>query len=137
MVKIQVPLTWKFRVDRYRLIATKCSTCGRVAYPASQVCRYCGSDKVEKIELINEKARLLTWTVIYSVMEGFEEKRPLIIGLLETINSGAKIMAPLTDVLPEELKAGMLMEPVLRRISDEEHNVIEYGISYRPVIKNE
>ncbi|MEL9908378.1 MAG: Zn-ribbon domain-containing OB-fold protein [Desulfurococcus sp.] len=135
-MKISIPPSWRTRLDRYRLKASKCRDCGRVAYPASSICRFCGSRNIEYIELINEEARLITWTIIYSAMEGFEEKRPLMIGILETINSKARIMAPLTDVLPEELKPGMLMEPVLRRISeDSEAGLIHYGISYRPVLK--
>jgi len=93
---------------------------------------------VEQIKLVNEKARLITWTVIYSAMEGFEERRPVVIGIVETLNSRAKIMAPLTDVLPDELKIGMLMEPVIRRIREEgDAGLIYYGIAYRPALVNE
>lgn len=135
-MKISIPPSWRTRIDKYRLIATKCKKCGRTAYPPSAMCRYCGSSEIEKIELIDEKARLLTWTIIYNVMDGFEERKPLILGILETMNSGTRIMAPLVDVLSEELKAGMVMEPVLRRIRDEDENgLIHYGIAYRPVLK--
>ena len=135
-MKLSIPPSWRARINRYRLVATKCKECGRVAYPPSTICRYCGSRNVESVELINEKARLLTWTVIYSAMEGFEERRPVIIGILETVNTKAKVLAPLTDVLPEELHAGMLMEPVLRRIWEEgEHGLVHYGVAFRPVLK--
>lgn len=93
---------------------------------------------MEQIKLVNEKAHLITWTVIYSAMEGFEERRPVVIGIVETLNSRAKIMAPLTDVLPDELKIGMLMEPVIRRIREEgDAGLIYYGIAYRPALVNE
>ncbi|ADV65100.1 Zn-ribbon domain-containing OB-fold protein [Desulfurococcus mucosus] len=135
-MKIAIPPSWRTRIDRYRLKASRCKDCGRTGYPASSICRFCGSRNIEYVELVNEKARLLTWTVIYSAMEGFEEKRPVIIGVLETVESKARITAPLTDVLPEELKPGIEMEPVLRRISeDNEAGLIHYGISYRPVLK--
>jgi uncharacterized OB-fold protein len=135
-VKISIPPSWRNRVARYRLTATKCRDCGRTLYPPSEVCRVCGSRNVEKVELINERAKLVTWTIIYSAMDGFEDKRPVILGVLETLESKARILAPLTDVLPEELKAGLLMEPVLRRISEEgETGLIHYGIAYRPLVK--
>lgn len=135
-MKISIPPSWRTRVHRYRLVATACKECGRVAYPASSICRYCGSKNVEHIELIDEIARLITWTVIYNVMDGFEDRRPIILGILETTNKKVKILAPLTDVLPGELKVGMLMEPVLRRIRDEgEHGLIHYGVAFRPVLK--
>lgn len=134
-MKILIPPSWRTRIDRYRLKATKCKKCGRVAYPRSRVCRFCGSQDVEEIELINEKAKLLTWTIIYNTMDGFEERKPLIVGIVETVESKARLTAIITDVLPEELTKGMLLEPVLRRITDEEANLIHYGISYRPVLK--
>ena len=138
MVRITIPPYWRTRLYRYKLIATKCRKCGRSAYPPSNLCRHCGSKEVEQVELINEKARLLTWTLIYNAMEGFEDRRPLLLGVVETIETGVRIMAPLTDVLPEELKPGMLMESVLRRVREEcEAGLIYYGIAYRPVLKVE
>ncbi|MEM4718278.1 MAG: Zn-ribbon domain-containing OB-fold protein [Desulfurococcaceae archaeon] len=135
-MRIVIPSSWRTRIHRYRLIATKCMNCHRTMYPPSSMCRYCGSNQVEEIELINEKAKLLTWTIIYSVMDGFENKKPVILGILETLESKARILAPLTDILKEELEPGIIMEPVLRRINEEgEHGLIYYGIAYRPVIK--
>lgn len=135
-MKISIPPSWRTRQHRYRLQAVKCNSCGRVLYPPSNICRVCGSRSIETVELLEEKARLLTWTIIYNAMDGFEERKPVILGVLETLSSRARIMAPITDILPEELKIGMIMEPVLRRINEEsEHGLIYYGISYRPVLK--
>jgi len=134
-VRISIPPSWRTRVHRYRLIATRCKKCGVTLYPPSSICRHCGSREVDQVELISEKARLITWTVIYSVMEGFEKQKPLIIGIVETTESKAKILAPLTDVLPSELKPGMIMEPVIRRIREEgEAGLIHYGVAFRPVL---
>lgn len=136
MVRITIPPSWRTRSYKYRLVATKCKDCRRVVYPPSFICRYCGSRNIEYLELIDEKARLVTWTTIYSAMEGFEDRRPVLLGILETVNTKVKILAQLTDVLPEELKVGMLMEPVLRRVKEEgDHGLIYYGISFRPALK--
>lgn len=132
----RIPPLWRTRIERYRLKATRCRDCGRVGYPASSTCRFCGSENIEYVELINEKARLVTWTVIYSTMDGFEEKKPVVIGIVETINSKARITAPLTDILLDELKPGLLLEPVLRRISEGGNaGLIHYGVSMRPALK--
>lgn len=136
MVRIIIPPSWRTRLHRYKLVATKCKSCHRTMYPPSSICRYCGSREVEEIELINEKAKLLTWTIIYNVMDGFENKKPVILGILETLESKARILAPLTDILQEELEPGMIMEPVLRRTNEEgEDGLIYYGIAFRPLIK--
>ncbi len=131
-----VPRAWRERKKYYRLEAARCLSCGRVNYPPGPVCRYCGSDKLEKIELIDEKARLITWTVIHVPVEGYEEHRPLIIGIVETLDTKARLLTRIVDAEPSELSRGMILEPVLRRIrEDGEAGLIHYAITYRPPIK--
>lgn len=135
-MRFSIPRFWREKLSRYRLKAVKCNKCGKVNYPPSSVCRYCGSKELEEIYLDRELARLITWTAIYTVPTGFEDKKPRIIGIVETTKTHVKILAPITDVLPEELKEGILLEPVLRRINqDGEAGLIHYAIAYRPVIK--
>jgi len=134
-MRFSIPRFWRERESRYRLKASRCKSCGRVNYPPSTICRYCGSSSVESIYLDREKARLITWTVIHTAPSGFEGRRPIIIGIVETLESKAKILAPLTDVLPNELKPGLILEPVLRRVSEDgESGLIHYAISFRPVV---
>jgi len=135
-MRFSIPRYWREIESRYRLKAVKCKSCGLVNYPPSRVCRYCGSRDLEDIYLANEKAKLVTWTIIYTAPYGFEERRPLIIGIVETLETRAKILAPITDVLPEELRKDMIVEPVLRRINeDQDAGLIHYGIAYRPALK--
>jgi len=135
-MRFSIPRFWREIPSRYRLKATRCLDCGKINYPPSNVCRYCGSRNVEEYELNHEKAKLLTWTKIHIVPNGFEERKPLIIGIVETIETKTRILVPITDVLENELHEGMLLEPVLRRISeDSESGIIHYAIAYRPVLK--
>ncbi len=135
-MRFSIPRYWREKESRYRLKATRCKKCGRVNYPPSKICRYCGSNDTETTYLNNEKAKLITWTIIYTAPYGFEERKPLIIGIVETLETKTRILAPITDVLPEELKKDMLLEPVLRRINeDREAGIIHYGIAFRPVLK--
>lgn len=135
-MRSSIPRFWREIGARYRLRATKCSDCNRVNYPPSRVCRYCGSKNVAEIYLDRERAKLLTWTVIYVTPSGFEERRPLIIGIVETLETKAKILTQITDVLPEELRRELVVEPVLRRVNEDgEFGLIHYAIAYRPAIK--
>lgn len=128
-----LPRAWREKSGHYSLRATKCLDCGRTLYPASSVCRACGSKRVTAVNLVDEDAILLSWTTIYNPPSGFSHQKPLLFGLLETVNSRVKLIARLTDVLPEELRENMVMEPVLRRISEAgEYGIINYGIAYRP-----
>ncbi len=134
-MRFSIPRYWRERHSHYRLYAKKCPKCGRVNYPPSNICRYCGSTELEDYYLDSEKAKIISWTIIYPAPEGFEEQRPRIIALLETLETKTHIIAPLTDILPEEIKEGLIVEPVLRRIKeDREAGLIHYAIAYRPVI---
>ncbi len=135
-MKFSIPRYWRERHSHYRLKAVKCLKCGRINYPPSIICRFCGSRELEEVYLDNEYAKLITWTIIHTVPEGFEDKKPRIIGIVETLETHTRILAPLTDILPEELKEGLILEPVLRRINEDgEAGLIHYSIAYRPVIK--
>ncbi len=125
---------WREKHAHYRLKAVKCRKCGKISYPPSTVCRYCGSKELEEIELM-EPGKVLTWTVIYSAPEGYEEYKPIIIAIVELVNSKVKILTQLTDIEPNEVKDGMLVEPVLRRVSEDgESGLIYYGIKFRPML---
>lgn len=120
------------------LKATKCNDCGKTLYPASNICRACGSRNIKYIDLVEEDAKLLSWTTIYYPPSGFSHHKPLLIGLLETTKSNVRLIARLTDVFPDELKENMVMEPVLRRISEAgEYGIIHYGIAYRPKLSSQ
>lgn len=135
-MRFSLPRYWRERESRYRLKASRCRKCSKVNYPPSKICRYCGSDDTETIYLDKEKTRLLTWTIIYVAPYGFEERKPLILGIVETLETKTKILVPITDVLIDELRKDMILEPVLRRINeDQEAGLIYYGIAYRPVLK--
>ncbi len=133
-MRYSIPRFWREIKSHYRLVGTKCRKCGRISYPSSTTCRYCGSRDVEEIELW-ERGRVVTWTIIYSAPEGFNEYKPLVIAIVELLESKVKILTRLTDVDPEEIREGMIVEPVLRRISEDgETGIIHYGVVFRPPI---
>ncbi|MCD6489032.1 MAG: Zn-ribbon domain-containing OB-fold protein [Desulfurococcales archaeon] len=134
-MKYSIARYWRERHSHYRLKAVRCLDCNRVNYPPSTICRYCGSKNLEEIELF-EQARLLTWSVIHAATEGFEDYKPIIIAIVELVDSKVKILTQLTDIDLDEIKPGMLLEPVLRRVSeDDATGIIQYAIKYRPVLK--
>lgn len=134
-VKLSIARFWREKESHYRLKAVKCRSCGRISYPPGSVCRYCGSKDLEEIELM-EPGRVLTWAVIHTAPEGFDEYKPIIIAMVELVNSKVRVLTQLTDIDPDEIKPGMLVEPVLRRIvEDGESGLIYYGIKFRPMLE--
>ena len=133
-MKLSIPRFWREKAAHYRLIGTRCKSCGRISYPPKPVCPYCGSRETEEAELPG-RGRVLSYTVIYTVPDGFRKYAPLVLGLIE-LENGVRIVASLTDVLPEEVRTGMEVEAVLRRVQEDgEHGVIYYGVKFRPAME--
>ena len=134
MNKISPPRIWRYKTSRYRIEASKCNKCGALHYPPRIVCNKCGSRELSRISL-NEEGKVITYTLIYTVPEGFRDQAPIPLAIIE-LKSGLKILAPLTDIDPNEVKPGMVVEPTLRRLTDDvEGGLIKYGFKFRPLIK--
>jgi len=130
-MRISPARIWRERGARYRIEGIRCRDCNAVMYPPKAACPLCGSRNIERIEL-SKRGKLITWTVEYVVPEGYRACAPLIVGLIE-LESGARILAPLTDVEPDELRPGMEVEAVLRKVvEDGDTGLIVYAIKFVP-----
>lgn len=123
------PVVWRRREARYKLVGSKCDSCERVYYPPLKVCPSCG-EEMKSVELPRE-GRLISYSVVYAASKGARDRSPVVLGLIEL--GPARIVAEITDVLPEELRPGMEVEAVFRRLDvDGEEGIIAYGIKFRP-----
>ena len=124
---------WRTRIPRYRLVGRECLDCGRRHYPPRPRCPYCGSPRLRDVEL-PRTGTVETYTVIYTVMEGFRDRAPYIVALVR-LDDGNRVLAPLVEVEPGEARTGMRVEAVMRRIRvDGDHGLIAYGVSFRPAL---
>jgi uncharacterized OB-fold protein len=124
---------WRAKKFRYRLEVLRCASCGTVNMTPRKVCRRCRSTSLVP-ERLPESARLVAFTEVKSTTDIHDETAPYLVGLLE-FEDGTRIVAQLTDVDYEELRPGMEMEAVVRKIAQEgESGIIVYGFKFRPVI---
>ena len=131
-MKVSPARLWRERIYHYRLVGTMCKKCGKKYFPPKVVCPFCGNRELEKVKL-PERGKVITYTVLHVVPRGFRENAPLIIAIIE-LEDGTKVLAPLTDVKPEEVSVGMHVEATLRRIFDEsEEGLIAYAVKFRPI----
>ncbi|RLG76849.1 MAG: transcriptional regulator [Thermoprotei archaeon] len=130
-MRISPARIWRERGARYRLEAVRCRKCGHVYYPPKKVCPACRSREMEKV-VLPPKGKLLAWSIEYTVPEGYRKYAPIVLGLVE-LQGGVRVLAPIVDVRPEELRKGMMVEAVLRRVyEDGDEGVIVYGIKFVP-----
>jgi len=130
-VRLSPAMLWRTRVPRYRLVGRVCKSCGRRHYPPRPVCPYCGSRDLEDAPL-PRRGIVETYTVIHTVMEGFRDRAPYVIGVVR-LEDGTRVLAPIVDVEPDKVKTGMEVEATLRRIRvDGPTGLIGYGAAFRP-----
>ncbi len=78
--------------------------------------------------------RLMSFTVVRQAPIGFEETAPYIVGVVE-FDDGTRLVTQLTDCDPDELRVGMEVEAVVRKITQDGHSgLIIYGYKFRPRI---
>jgi uncharacterized protein len=94
--------------DEIAIIAYKCKKCGKLHYPYHDRCLECKSREFEKIKP-QGNARLLTYTTIFNLPWGFDQ-RFLVIGVVEFENK-IKAMGQINSDSVEQLKLGMKMKP--------------------------
>lgn len=134
MMYMSVPRYWAERIQRYRLIGSRCLKCGKIYYPPRLRC-LCGSREFKEYQL-PRRGKLISFTTIRSAPEEYKEFEPYSVGLIE-LEDGTKIIAQLTDVDADELKVGMEVEAVFRKIMEYgERGIILYGIKFRPALSH-
>lgn len=91
------------------ITAYKCKKCGKLHYPYHDRCLECRGRDFEKVKP-QGKARLLTFTSIFNLPWGFDQ-RYLILGVAEFENK-VKAMGQIKVESVDQLMIGMQVKPV-------------------------
>lgn len=125
------PRYWREVPARFRLETTRCTSCGKVTYPAHRICPKCRSTELESIAL-SRKGTVVTSTVIHVAPHDFEFETPYPVAIVET-PEGARLMVQMTDCDPAEVRPGMEVALEFRRIRREGRaGILCYGFKAVP-----
>ncbi len=128
------PKIWREFPQRYRLEASQCAKCKKVAFPTRQVCPGCGGRKFNAITL-PKQGRLINFTAIHTPPPAFHHQTPYCVGIVELME-GVQITCQIADASFEELSPGQKVVIEFRVIQkDGESGVIAYG--YKAAIAGE
>lgn len=97
---------YKF-VEEGKLMAAKCNKCGALHLPPRPVCTNCFSKDLKWVPM-NNKGKLLTYTVIHVAPKQFEELAPYPVGIVK-LEEGPQLLGMIRGVEPGELKIGMTL----------------------------
>lgn len=136
----QIPIagglfTWP--ADDPRLIASRCTACGEVAFPRQESCPSCTGDRTETIQ-VSRRGKLWTWTI-----QRFPPPTPPFAGDAERfvafgvgyveLPEGLRIEARLTENDPAKLEIGMDMELVIEPFDQDADGNERMIFAFRPV----
>lgn len=83
---------------------------------------------------LSGRGEIYSFTTMYNVPQGFEEQKPYTIGLIK-LDEGPMVTAQLTDVDSKDVKIGMRVEMVTRKLrEDGNEGQIIYGYKFRPLL---
>ena len=126
--------SWRMQKKRYRLVGVRCLKCNTAYYPAKQICLKCKvSDHLKPI-ILNPLGKIISWSVLHAAPEGFEHTTPYAIALVR-LDEGPTVFTQLTDCNLNELKIGLKVEAVFRKLMEPDaDNIILYGLKFRPAV---
>lgn len=122
---------WREIPRRYRLEAVKCQQCGKVYFPARQICPECKGTSFSMTTMPNE-GTVLTTTVIRVAPAQWRTLVPYAMGIVE-LDNGTRITTQVVDCELEDVKIGMRVRLEFRRILDDgPSGTIAYGFKAVP-----
>jgi uncharacterized OB-fold protein len=93
---------------------------------AARVWRY----NQKRREYLGKVGKVIAWSVVRGGPEGMERRTPYVVGIIEC--EGERLMGQIVDVMPEEMKKGLKVKGVLRRLYDVDLDaVVVYGVKWR------
>ena len=111
-----------------RFHGTRCGICGRVQFPITRVCGACrSSEQLTELPLAR-KGRVFTFTKDYLYDAPVQPTVMVVVDL----EGGGRFLCQMTDVNEREVRIGMAVELVLRRLRDSTQNH-HYYWKCRPV----
>jgi len=127
--KSSVPLYWRLKDSKYKLVGTKCESCDKAYFPPRKLCPECRSKGKMIPFRMSGKGTIESYTIIRVAPEGFEQQAPYAIAIIK-LDEGPMLSAQVVDRI-EEVEIGKKVRPVFRRMYTDEHGgLIHYGIKF-------
>ena len=115
--------------DDPRLLASRCKSCERFAFPRAAICPYCSAEGPQDVEL-SASGRLWAWTSVSSAPAGYRGEVPFGFGVVE-LPEGLRVLTRLTEADPGKLSEGIEMRLVVVPVHVDEDGgqVLTYAFS--------
>lgn len=131
-MKESIPLTWRRIPERYRLLGSKCATCGTHYFPKRSICPKCRrKGKMETVEY-SGRGKVYSYTEISAPPMGFDDQAPYVLAIIELDEGAAHVTGQIVDARATDVKIGSRVEKVFRVIQrDDPEGLIHYGFKFK------
>ncbi|MFH1929248.1 MAG: Zn-ribbon domain-containing OB-fold protein [Chloroflexota bacterium] len=131
---MRLSANWRQRRQRLALTGEECKVCGARLFPPRDVCPHCHEPAYEPFEF-GGRGEVYSYSTVYQPPAGYEESAPYTMALIK-LEEGPIVTAQLTDMDNDEVRIGMPVEMVTRKLSEDgEDGLIVYGYKFRPVLE--
>lgn len=89
--------------DEVRLIAGRCTACGKLVFPSPEFCPACAGSEIVAAEL-PQIGRLYTWSVVHTARPGWVA--PFVLGYVD-LGPDIRVLAHIVDADPDKLAIDM------------------------------
>ena len=127
-----IPQYWRLQRQNYQLVGEMCGNCGAKLFPPRDVCPECRQPAHEPYTF-SGRGEVYSHSTVHSAPEGYAEFAPYAVALVK-LEEGPLVTAQLTDIAPEDVRIGLRVEMVTRKIREfGDDGIIVYGYKFRPV----
>ena len=125
------PRYWREIPARLRLEASRCKSCGFVAYPERRICPKCRKSELETTAL-TPKGKVITSTVIHVAPTDLQMEAPYAMAIVETPEK-ARLTLQVAEAELSDVGPGMEVRLEFRRIRKEgQAGILCYGYKAVP-----
>ena len=133
---MNVPRFWRTARTRYGLVGEVCRVCHEPIFPPRDVCPHC-IEAGQDVHQFSGKGEVYSFSTVYEAPAGYTDNQPYTVALVK-LAEGPLLTAQLTDVDNDQVRIGMPVEMVTRKIKEEgENGLIVYGYKFRPVLEGD
>lgn len=131
---MDIPRHWRLKKQRYNLVGEICEHCDAKVFPPRDICPECGEEAKTLYDL-SGKGEVYSFTTVYDPPAGFEDFVPYTVAMVK-LEEGPLVTAQLTDVPNVDVKIGMSVEMVTRKLrsATDERGMLVYGYKFRPAV---
>jgi len=124
---------WRTEKTRYGLVGETCRVCGKPIFPPRDLCPHC-TEAGQDLRTFGGKGEVYSFAHVADAPAGYIEYQPYTMALIK-LEEGPLLTAQLTDVDEADVRIGMPVEMVTRKLKEEgENGMVVYGYKFRPVI---